>query len=112
MTTNDAPIACSLDGGDYQDRLRALERLGATALRSGEEQSDGATLRFRRDPEVRRELAAIVDAENTCCPFLGLDIEDDEETLVLSITAPREAMPVVHDLVRSFRSRATLRTNR
>jgi hypothetical protein len=96
------PIACSLNADDYRQRLDAVRELGAAALLSVSDRSDGAELTFRNTTRVREELTAIVQAENACCPFLDLSIGSDEDELSLTITAPREALPVVGDLVRSF----------
>ena len=96
------PIACSLNADDYRQRLDAVRELGAAALLSVSDRSDGAELTFRNTTRVREELTAIVQAENACCPFLDLSIGSDEDELSLTITAPREALAVVRDLVRSF----------
>ena len=96
------PIACSLNADDYRQRLDAVRELGAAALLSVSDRSDGAELTFRNTTGVREELTAIVQAENACCPFLDLSIGSDEDELSLTITAPREALAVVRDLVRSF----------
>lgn len=96
------PIACSLNADDYRQRLDAVRELGAAALLSVSDRSDGAELTFRNTTRVREELTAIVQAENACCPFLDLSIGSDEDELSLTITAPREALAVVRDLVMSF----------
>lgn len=98
------PIACSLNADDYRQRVDAVRELGAAALLSVSDRSDGAELTFRNTTGVREELTAIVQAENACCPFLDLSIgsDEDEDELSLTITAPREALAVVRDLVRSF----------
>ena len=102
------PIACSLNADNYRQRLDAVRELGAAALLSVNDRSDGAELTFRNTTRVREELTAIVEAENACCPFLDLSIgsdedeDEDEDELSLTITAPREALAVVRDLVRSF----------
>ena len=95
-------IACSLNADDYRQRLDAVRELGAAALLSVNDRSDGAELTFHNTTRVHEELTAIVEAENACCPFLDLSIGSDEDELSLTITAPREALAVVRDLVRSF----------
>jgi len=100
---NDRPsIACSLSADDYQLRLAAVREIGDQALLLAEDGPDGATLSFRKSPEVHEKLAAIVRAESECCPFLVLDIDESQDRLVLAVTAAPEALPIVHDLVRSF----------
>ena len=93
------PIACSLGATDLSARLAEMNRLGRDALLS----VDGAgTLRFRADTETRARLEAIAAAEAECCPFLDMDLREEDGALVLEIRAPHEAEPVVADLVSAF----------
>jgi hypothetical protein len=93
------PIACLLSATDLSARLAEMNRLGRDALLS----VDGArALRFRADTETRARLEAIVAAEAECCPFLDMDLREEDGALVLEIRAPQEAEPVVADLVSAF----------
>lgn len=96
------PIACSLNADNYRQRLDAVREIGAAGLLSVNDRPDGTELTFRNTTRVREELTAIVEAENACCPFLDLSIGSDEDELSLTVTAPREALAVVRDLVMSF----------
>jgi hypothetical protein len=102
----DMPIACSLSAVDYRQRLRAIRRIGFEAFLSAGERPDGATLRFRNSPETRQQLDTIVEAERACCPFLSLTVDDADGQLLVGVTAPPEAQPVVRDLIDSFRGEA------
>jgi hypothetical protein len=102
----DMPIACTLSAVDYQRRLRAIRRVGFEAFVSADERPDGATLRFRNSPETRQQLDEIVAAERACCPFLSLTVDDAGDQLIVGVTAPPEARPVVSDLIDSFRAEA------
>ena len=106
MMESNAPIACSLNGQDYRLRLDAVRELGAAALLDAHDLPDGAELFFRNTTRVRRELTAIVEAEEACCPFLALSVGAGEDELSLTITAPRDALPIVRDLVTSFHGAA------
>jgi hypothetical protein len=97
-----ASIACSLSADDYQLRLAAIREIGDQAMLAAEDRPDGATLSFRNSREVHEKLAAIVRAESECCPFLVLVIDESRDRLALAVTAPPEALSIVHDLVRSF----------
>lgn len=77
----DAPT-CSLDDSALAARVAAWRELTA-ALVSADRTPTGAELRYRLDPGVAERLAALVEAEATCCPDLHLDA-----TLTLRVDAP------------------------
>lgn len=89
------PIACSLDAADLSARRAELTRLGEDALLPPGR--DGS-LRFRNDRETRTRLEALVAAEAACCPFLDLTVREEPGALVLEISAPDGAEPVVEEL--------------
>jgi hypothetical protein len=101
--TQDLPIACSLNASDLRARLDEIGALGRDALLSTDA---GGTMRFRADKATRERLAAIIDAEATCCSFLRFELADEGDTLTLTITAPAGAEPVAHDLTAAFARQA------
>jgi len=100
-------IACSLGAEDYRERLSRIRKLGEEAFLYVEARSDGAVLSFRNSEEVRTELSSLVDAEAICCSFLELSVHSEGERLILAISAPQDAMPVVRDLTASFQGAQT-----
>jgi hypothetical protein len=96
------PIACSLTADDYRRRLESIRKVGHESLLSVNESAAGIALRFRNSHGTRSDLRTIVDAEASCCPFLSLRVDETADELILTVTAPPEAAPVVADLVRSF----------
>jgi hypothetical protein len=84
---NQIPVACTLSGSAFRDRLARIKRVGANALLGAERHPDRAVLRFRSDPVVRAELRAIRDAEAECCSFLRLDLSEEPDATVLSISS-------------------------
>ena len=100
-------IACSLSAKDYWERLSSIRKLGEVASLDVEARPDGAILSFRNSEEVHAELTSIVDAETVCCSFLDLSVYPDGERLILAISAPPDAMPVVRDLTASFQGEQT-----
>jgi hypothetical protein len=96
-------ITCSLGAGDYRERLSSIRKLGEVAFLDMEARPDGAVLSFRNSEQVQAELSSIVDAEAACCSFLELSVRSEGERLILTISSPPEAMPVVRDLTASFR---------
>jgi hypothetical protein len=94
----EAPIACSLTPRQYADRTGDLAALAARALRSRKQIAAGEQLVFTDTPEIERELRAVIAAEAGCCAFLTMDLQRDEAGLILDITGPTDARPVIAEL--------------
>jgi len=92
------PIACTLSAADHTARADQTTELARRALRSREPIPNGARLRFERSAETERQLRTIIEAEAECCPFLRLDLQPADDALVLEITGPAEADPIIAEL--------------
>lgn len=97
MTTQ---IACSLSAQDYLRRADDIREIARRALRSTRAIDGGVRLTFADAGGARDRLEAIVAAEAACCPFLTLDLRRTAKGLVLDVTGPREAQPVIAELFR------------
>ena len=97
------PLACTLSASDLTRRLGDIRAVGDEALVSSEAAGGEAVLRFRAGPGTLAELSRIVAAERECCAFLGLDLAQQPDAVVLTIRAPEGAEPVMHELVAAFR---------
>ena len=100
--TDTEPIACSLDGGELEARLRAVQDAGPAALVSHERPGRGYLLRFRRERETRERLEEIIQAERQCCPFLSLTLEETDDKILLSIEVPPGGEPTAAGLAAAF----------
>jgi MerR family copper efflux transcriptional regulator len=90
-----APVACSLDASAHLDRIDDWRRMldGAEVVRL----SDGG--RAARVPADRADrLAALVVAEQRCCPFLSFRLTFDGATVELVAHAPADAGTVLSAL--------------
>jgi MerR family transcriptional regulator, copper efflux regulator len=87
------PIACTLSVADQAARAEGTARI---PLRSREPIAGGARLSFAAGAET--ELRRIVAAEARCCPFLRMDLRAAGDALVLDITGPAEAAPIIAQL--------------
>ena len=96
------PIACSLSAEDQARRQLEMASLRDRLLEVRTSGAHGAVLRFERDQETRRRLAAIVAAERECCPFLQLSLNDEGPNTVLMIGGPDEAEPVIREIAGAF----------
>jgi hypothetical protein len=99
-----APIACSLGEGDLRARRRRLAQLGRASLLGADGGGGRHRLRFRVDPGTRAALEAIVAAEEECCPFLELSIDECGGELTLSIEAPEGGVEIADALAATFRA--------
>jgi hypothetical protein len=101
--TSEPPIACSLSATELPARLAAMADLGRDALLEARTEDRHAVLRFAAGPGVRERVADIVAAESECCAFLAMQVSNTPNEVVLSITAPEGAEPVLDELVSAFR---------
>jgi hypothetical protein len=86
------PLACTLGPADGVARLARWRSMGA-AHGAGHERGEGyVLLRFRDDVGVADDLAELVDAERSCCPFLGWDLERSATGLAIRITGSADAL--------------------
>jgi hypothetical protein len=99
------PIACSLSASELPARLAEMTDLGRAALLDADIQDRRAVLHFAPDAGVRERVEGIVAAESQCCAFLEMQIAEAPDEIVLSITAPDGAEPVLDELVSAFRDR-------
>jgi hypothetical protein len=91
----DQPIACTLSSDDYRTRVADLAALADRALRAREPTLGGARLTFAGDERTEHELRAAIAAEATCCAFLRFGLERRGDVLVLDVSGPPEARPVI-----------------
>ena len=52
-------------------------------------------VRLRDTPEIERRTRALVAAESRCCAFLEFDLGREDGDLVLDISGPADARPVI-----------------
>ena len=86
VTADDAPLACTLDTGQLQDR-RAVWRSLEPAVVSATRTDGGVVVRYRGEPQVRELLPGLVEAEAACCAFVQWHVTDDGDDVLLTVTA-------------------------
>jgi MerR family transcriptional regulator, copper efflux regulator len=92
------PIACSLTAGAVGDRESEWCELLSRALISRAPAPGGVRIELRPLPGVRRELQRLIAAERDCCPFMAMSVDTTAAKLVLLVTAPALAAPIVEQL--------------
>jgi DNA-binding transcriptional MerR regulator len=87
------PIACSLSGTDMGERIEDWQRIldDVTSRRP----LPGGTRLELGDPTRIADLAALVEAEQTCCPFFSFAITIDQRGLALEVTAPTDGQDLL-----------------
>ncbi|SJM33767.1 hypothetical protein [Mesorhizobium delmotii] len=85
----EAPIACTLDAGDFKERTAAIRDLARRSLRHAARTPLALTLSY--GPEALEEVRGLVAQEQSCCAFLDFDLKHDEDAVLLTITAPEAA---------------------
>lgn len=103
--TREIPIVCSLGGDELEQRLATAAEIGADSLISHEIKDNRHLLRFQASATARRRLDDIVAAEAECCSFLDLSLSEEEDQLVLSITAPEDVGAFADELAAAFSRR-------
>lgn len=90
------PIACTLTADEIPDRLAQWAAVRANATVAS---IPGGRRLVLTDVD-RQTLEALVDAERGCCGFLTLTLAEGgtEGELILDITGPAEADPVIEAL--------------
>ena len=95
------PIACRLTAAELADRARETAGVAAVALGSRTPIPGGERLRFAALGDTEARLRAVVAAEARCCPFLRLDLRVEGPALVLDVTGPELAAPIIAGLFAS-----------
>jgi hypothetical protein len=90
----DQPIACTLPVTHVPGRIALIGSLAADALLDRRSIAGGVRWRFRDAPEVERRVHDVVALESECCAFLRFEVHRDD-AIVLDITGPAEALPVI-----------------
>lgn len=84
------PVACALAAPELQERRQTVLQKVRRAVREVRELDNGYAYSFPLDSEWLTELAAMIDLERQCCPFLSfrLTVEAGDGLLLLEMTGP------------------------
>ena len=87
---NDLPIACTLSSPELQQRRRTVLQKVRRAVLEVIEVEGGYAYCFPSEGEWLQELAAMIDLERQCCPFLRfrLTVEANGSPMWLELTGP------------------------
>jgi len=99
-----APIACTLDAGNLNERLEWIADLNARALRRS--RRDDLRLALDYEPGAIEEVRRMVAGEQDCCAFLAFDIAALDDVVRLTIVAPEAARDAAEALFEPFASKS------
>lgn len=91
------PIACTLTP---KQATRQLDEWGGLRARARSVESIEGGVRVVLPAEVEAETRDLADRESQCCAFLTLDVMRDADDVVLTITGPADAQPVIGLIIR------------
>jgi hypothetical protein len=96
------PIACSLSPGDRIGREAEFRHLATSDLLARERTDSGIRLRFGPSEETRALVLELVSKEKECCPFFDFSLGSEADELLLDVSAPDDARPVLDAFFDSF----------
>ncbi len=97
---DETPIACTLGGNAYHERLAWIAQLNREGLQSCRQVA--MTLELRYAAAVRDRVHQLVRQEADCCAFLGFAIDESADHVSVTITVPERAAEIAGDLLAPF----------
>jgi hypothetical protein len=88
-------IACTLTPDAMTARRALIDSLAAEGLLDRTVTDAGLRLRLRDTPEIERRTRELIAAESACCAFLDFELTRDGGDLVLDVSGPADARPVI-----------------
>jgi hypothetical protein len=92
---SDLPIACTLSPDGVTARLALIDALAADGLLDRTATESGIRVRLRDTPDIEQRTRDLVAAESACCAFLDFELGRENGELVLDISGPEAARPVI-----------------
>ncbi len=88
-------IACTLTPDGMRARLGLIDELATEGLLERTPTPAGLRVRLRDTPEIEQRTRELIAAESACCAFLDFDLRREPGELLLEITGPPDARPVI-----------------
>lgn len=95
ISNSPAPIACSLSGGGYAERVQQWRRMLAANV--VQRQADG-TMRTVLDIDQLPDLVVLIADETRCCPFFTFTLTITHAGIQLDAAAPDDARLLLDEL--------------
>ena len=88
-------IACTLTSAELPARRALIDTLAADGLLDRTHTSAGLRVRLRNTSDVERRTRDLIAAESRCCAFLRFELGRQDGALVLDISGPTDARPLI-----------------
>ncbi|CCV06246.1 conserved hypothetical protein [Mesorhizobium metallidurans STM 2683] len=98
-----APIACTLDAGDFKERLAWIADLNRRALLGA--RRDDLRLELTYAPYALKDVHELMCREQQCCAFLDFDLRVEGNAVRLVVTAPEAAREAAALVFEPFQSK-------
>jgi hypothetical protein len=89
------PIACTLSADGMAARMKLIDALAADGLLRRTSTDAGLRVHLRDTPDIEERTRQLIASEGSCCAFLTFDLGREGDALVLDVTGPPEAQPVI-----------------
>lgn len=100
--STEAPIACTLDAGEFNDRLAWIAEPNRAALLDARREGPRLVVTYR--PDHAERVREMVRRERQCCGFLDFDLREDRGGVRLVIKAPKGAVDALDAIFQPFTS--------
>ena len=93
--STEIPIACTLSPDGFTARIGLIDALAVDGLIDRTDTERGVRVRLRDTPEIEQRVREFVAAESQCCAFLDFTLGREDDALVLDVSGPEGARPVI-----------------
>ena len=94
------PIACTLQSGDFQERVNWIAKLNREALQS--HRREGLHLELTYSRAALDRVREMVAREQECCAFLNFHLRSEADSVRLVIEAPEHASDMLDAVFEPF----------
>src|ERR1044072_5660979 len=94
----DQPIACTLTPGDMTARVALIDALAADGVLERTAAETGIRVRLLDQADLAQRAGELLAAESRCCAFLDFDLRRETGALLLDVSGPEDARPVIEFL--------------
>src|SRR6187431_1991584 len=100
MTPSTPAVACSLEAGEFKDRIAWIAALNARHLVRSHR--DDLLVVLTYDLAAREKVADLKAREQACCAFLSFSLHETDTGVELKIGVPEEARDATDVLLAPF----------